>query len=65
MSTEAQARDLMMRHHHTAKHRQQAMLTRANEEVGLDPTADGCTTIQGKIRSDVRASYDRSNASMS
>jgi hypothetical protein len=65
MSTEDQARDLMMRHHHTAKNRQQAMLARTNEEVGLDTTDDGCTTIQGKIRSDVRASYDRSGASMS
>ncbi len=65
MSTQNQARALMMRHSLMVKNRQQSMLTRANEEVGLDPTADGCTTIQGKVRSDVRMSYDRSGASMS
>jgi hypothetical protein len=64
MSTNNQARSLMMRHHHIVKNRQQAMLARSAEEVGLD-AADYWSNIQGKPRSDVRISYDRSGASMS
>ena len=36
MSTENQARSLMMRHKHLAKNRQQSMLSRAAAELGLD-----------------------------
>lgn len=36
MSTQEQARALMMRHHHLLKNRQQSMLSRAAAEVGLD-----------------------------
>lgn len=36
MSTQEQARALMMRHHHLMKNRQQSMLNRAAAEVGLD-----------------------------
>lgn len=36
MSTQEQARALMMRHHHLVKNRQQSMLNRAAAEVGLD-----------------------------
>lgn len=36
MSTQEQARALMMRHHHIVKNRQQSMLNRAAAEVGLD-----------------------------
>ena len=57
MSTEDQARCLMMRHSHMVKNRQQTMLARSAEEVSLDE-ADSCK-IQGKMRSsDVRNSCD-------
>jgi hypothetical protein len=36
MSTENQARALMNRHQHLVKNRQQTLLARASEEVGLD-----------------------------
>ncbi|WP_009633305.1 hypothetical protein [Synechocystis sp. PCC 7509] len=36
MSTQEQARALMMRHHHIVKNRQQSMLNRTATEVGLD-----------------------------
>ncbi len=36
MSTQEQARALMMRHHHIVKNRQQSMLNRIAAEVGLD-----------------------------
>ncbi len=36
MSTQEQARALMMRHHHIVKNRQQSMLNRTASEVGLD-----------------------------
>ena len=38
MSTQEQARALMMRHHHLLKNRQQSMLNRAATEVGLEGT---------------------------
>ena len=36
MSTEQQARALMMRHHHAVKNRQQSMLGRSASEIGID-----------------------------
>lgn len=36
MSTQEQARALMMRRHHLIKNRQQSMLNRAAAEVGLE-----------------------------
>lgn len=36
MSTQQQARNLMMRHQHLVKNRQESMLSRAAAEVGLD-----------------------------
>ncbi|MCC3435911.1 MULTISPECIES: hypothetical protein [unclassified Microcoleus] len=36
MSTQQQARSLMMRHQHLIKNRQESMLSRAAAEVGLD-----------------------------
>jgi hypothetical protein len=36
MSTEQQARALMMRHHHAIKNRQQSMLERSASEIGID-----------------------------
>ena len=64
MSTQDQARALMMRHSHMVKNRQQSMLARSAAEVGLDAD-DYCTKIQGKVRSDFRTSYDRSGSTMS
>lgn len=64
MSTQQQARALMMRHHHTIKNRQQSMLERAAAEIGLEAD-DYWTTIQGKPCSGSRETYDRSGASLS
>lgn len=64
MSTQEQARALMMRHHHIIKNRQQSMLNRAAAEVGLEG-ADYWNQIQGKVHPSFRASYDRSGATMS
>ncbi|HEY9905387.1 MAG TPA: hypothetical protein V6D43_23655 [Candidatus Sericytochromatia bacterium] len=66
MSTQEQARALMMRHHHLIKNRQQSMLGRAAAEVGLEvDTAEYWNHVQGKVHPSFRASYDRSNASLS
>lgn len=66
MSTQEQARALMMRHHHHVKNRQQSMLGRTAAEVGLDiDSADYWTHVQGKLEPSFRATYDRSNASLS
>ena len=66
MSTQQQARALMMRHHQMIKNRQQSMLGRAASEIGLD--ADGTEywgSIQGKPHPSFRKTYDRSNVSLS
>jgi hypothetical protein len=65
MSTEQQARALLQRHHHTIKNRQQSMLERAAEEIGVDVAQNYQGTIQGQTQSDFSKSYDRSNASLS
>ncbi len=66
MSTQEQARALMMRHHHLIKNRQQSMLGRTAAEIGLDiDTGEYWNHIQGKPHPSFRASYDRSNASLS
>jgi hypothetical protein len=66
MSTENQARALMIRHHHNVKNRQQSMLNRAASEIGLDVEDEGYwSNIQGKPNPSFRKSYDRSNASLS
>ena len=36
MSTQEQARALMMRHHHLIKNREQSMLSRTAAEIGLE-----------------------------
>jgi len=64
MSTENQARSLMMRHHQLVKNRQQSMLNRSAAEVGMDD-ANYWGHIQGKPQPSFQASYDRSNAAMS
>lgn len=66
MSTQEQARALMMRHHHLVKNRQQSMLGRAAAEVGLDvDSVEYWTHIQGKVQPTFSANYERSNASLS
>ncbi|MBK4729216.1 hypothetical protein JJD41_04865 [Oxynema sp. CENA135] len=64
MSLQDRARALMMRHHHMIKNRQQSMLCRSAEEVGIDP-GEYWTTIQGKPLSEFETSYDRSRSTMS
>ncbi|MEO6863057.1 MAG: hypothetical protein ABI180_16215 [Microcoleus sp.] len=64
MSTENQARSLMMRHHQMVKNRQQSMLNRTATEVGMEDT-HYWGHIQGKAQPSLKDSYDRSNASMS
>jgi hypothetical protein len=65
MSTEKQARSLMMRHHQMVKNRQQSMLGRAAAEIGVEVDSNYWTTIQGKPCGGFNTSYDRSNASLS
>ncbi len=65
MSTQEQARALMMRHHQMIKNRQQSMLSRAAAEVGLDGDVEYHNRIQGKFPANVQSDYDRSHASPS
>ncbi|MGE5657187.1 MAG: hypothetical protein ACM37W_11300 [Actinomycetota bacterium] len=64
MSTEQQARALMMRHHQMVKNRQQSLLNRAAAEVGLEESGYW-GHIQGKPQSNSEMTYDRSHAAMS
>ncbi|MBE9118522.1 hypothetical protein IQ249_21770 [Lusitaniella coriacea LEGE 07157] len=64
MSTQSQARALMMRHSQVIRNRQESMLGRAAAEIGMDIDAIQYRThTQGK--SNFRKNYDRSNATMS
>lgn len=65
MNTEQQARALLQRHHQMIKNRQQSMLERTAEEIGVDIDKDYRGTTQGQTQSAFRKSYDRSNASFS
>lgn len=65
MSTQDQARALMMRHHQIVKNRQQSMLNRAAAELGIMADGDFENRIQGKFPANFQADYDRSNASLS
>ncbi len=65
-SVESLARVMMLGHQHALKIRQQAMLERAAEEVGLKADiASHWDRIQGKVHPSFRESYDRSPAAMS
>jgi hypothetical protein len=66
-SVEALARVMMLGHQRALKLRQQSMLERSAEEVGLDSThvAGYWNKIQGKVHPSFRESYDRSHATMS
>lgn len=66
MDTQEQARNLMMRHHHLVKQRQQSMLGRSAGEVGMDGNGtEYWTHIQGKPASASSLSYYCSHATMS
>ena len=66
MSTQEQARALMVRHHHMVKNREQCMLSRAAAEVGMPAeSAHFWNHIQGKPQAAATNSYDRSHATMS
>jgi hypothetical protein len=66
MSTQDQARALMMRHHQMIKNREQCLLSRAAAEMGLvGESAQFWNHIQGKPHPSFRATYDRSHASLS
>lgn len=66
MSTEDQARALMMRHHHFIKNRQQSMLSRAAAEVGMPAeSSEFWNHIQGQPHPSFRATYDRSHSTLS
>jgi hypothetical protein len=64
MSTQEQARALMMRHHHLIKNREQSMLSRAAAEIGLEGV-DYWNHIQGTPHPTFSNNYDRSHSSMS
>lgn len=66
MSTQEQARALMIRHYHLVKNRHLSMLERAGQEVGLTgEVSQYWQPIQGKIDSGNKNICDRSNAAMS
>lgn len=66
MSTQEKARALMQGHYLVIKNRQQSMLERTGEEIGIPGEgSDYWNPIQGKINPSAWASCDRSNATMS
>jgi hypothetical protein len=66
MSTEQQARALMMRHHHLVKQREQSMLSRSAAEVGMPAESSSFWNhIQGKPHPTFSKTYDRSHSTMS
>jgi hypothetical protein len=66
MSTQERARALMVHHYQMVKNRQQSMLGRVGEELGLSmEVSHYWNPIQGKIEHGARITYDRSNATMS
>jgi hypothetical protein len=67
LSLEDQARSMMLNHHRRVKQRQQAMLSRLDAEVGIEPTeaAHYWNHIQGKVHPSFWATYDRHQAAFS
>ncbi|AFY77806.1 MAG: hypothetical protein IGR93_15505 [Hydrococcus sp. C42_A2020_068] len=66
MSIETQARALLMRHHRAVVNREQSMLLRIVNELGVDiDVTHYHSHIQGKTPSEFSAGYDRTHASMS
>ncbi|NEO86440.1 MAG: hypothetical protein F6J87_19600 [Spirulina sp. SIO3F2] len=66
MSTQNQARAMMMRHTKSVRNRQESMLGRTAAEIGLDINpVDFRNSVQGKPSAAARRSYDRSASAMS
>lgn len=67
MNTNTQVRELVIRRQQAIKNRQQSMLGRANIEIGMpiNQMRRYNGTIQGKLHSEYRATYDRSGATLS
>jgi len=66
MSIQDKSRALMVRQHQQVKNRQQSMLMRAAQEIGLpEETSHYWNPIQGKIEPTTRMIYGSSNAAMS
>lgn len=63
----AMARSLTMSHHRVIKNREQALLVRTAELVGLPVgvASHYWNQVQGKINPNFRASYDRSHVALS
>ena len=66
MSIADKSRALMVREHQQVKNRQQSMLMRAPQELGLPEEASHYwNPIQGKVDANTRMIYGPSHASMS
>jgi hypothetical protein len=66
MSMQTNARALLNRHHQMIKNREQSMLLRAVEEMGLDVDVTLYHShIQGKTPSNFNQAYDRARVTMS
>lgn len=67
MSIQEKSRAIMARQYQQIKNRQQSMLMRAAQEIGVpaEEAAHYWNPIQGKIDPTTRAIYGRSNAAMS
>ncbi|MBE9211847.1 MAG: hypothetical protein HC836_11485 [Richelia sp. RM2_1_2] len=66
MNTQEKARALMQGHYQTIKNRQQSMLERAGEQIGLpEGMSRYWNPVQGKITPGGWMSYDSSCATMS
>lgn len=67
LSLEDQARSMMLNRHRRVKQRQQAMLSRLDAEVGIEPAAAThyWNHIQGKVHPSFWATYDRHQAAFS
>ncbi len=64
MDTQAQARALMIRHQHLIKNREQCLLSRAANDVGMPAEAVARSIDYGKAHP-YRPAYDRSNVGLS
>lgn len=64
MDTQDQARALMLRHQYMIRNREQCMLTRAADEVGMPAEAIARQAEHGKTHPN-RAGYDRSHVGLS
>lgn len=66
MSIQDKSRALMVRQHQQVKNRQQSMLMRSAQELGLhEEISHYWNPIQGKIDPTMQMLYGHSNASMS